>query len=83
MANLTIRNVDDRTKQTLRVRAARHGVSMEEEARRILKEALGRPSAPGGLGSRLLARFAASATDEFVVPPRQAPREAPEWDSSE
>jgi hypothetical protein len=56
---------------------------MEEEARRILKEALGRPSAPGGLGSRLLARFAASATDEFVVPPRQAPREAPEWDSSE
>lgn len=37
MAVLTIRNLDDHTKNALRVRAARHGVSMEEEARRILR----------------------------------------------
>ncbi|HEX8164816.1 MAG TPA: bifunctional phosphopantothenoylcysteine decarboxylase/phosphopantothenate--cysteine ligase CoaBC [Beijerinckiaceae bacterium] len=36
MGNLTIRRIDDRVKERLRVRAARRGVSMEEEARRIL-----------------------------------------------
>lgn len=36
MATLTIRNLDDRVKQALREQAARHGVSMEEEVRRIL-----------------------------------------------
>ena len=38
MATLTIRNLDDETKQALRFRAARHGVSMEQEARLILKK---------------------------------------------
>ena len=37
MATLTIRNVDDETKQALRFRAARHGVSMEQEVRTILR----------------------------------------------
>jgi len=41
LANLTIRNLDEATKQALRIRAALSGVSMEEEARRILKAALG------------------------------------------
>jgi phosphopantothenoylcysteine decarboxylase/phosphopantothenate--cysteine ligase len=39
MGNLTIRKIDDRVKERLRVRAARRGVSMEEEARRILSAA--------------------------------------------
>ena len=33
MATLTIRNLDDSTKAQLRLQAARHGRSMEEEAR--------------------------------------------------
>ncbi|HEY5818341.1 MAG TPA: plasmid stabilization protein [Mesorhizobium sp.] len=37
MASVTIRNVDERTKRNLRLRAARRGVSMEEEARTILR----------------------------------------------
>lgn len=37
MATLTIRNLDDETKKALRFRAARHGVSMEQEARTILR----------------------------------------------
>jgi antitoxin FitA len=41
MATLTIRNVDPVLKEELRVRAARHGRSMEAELRHILKEALG------------------------------------------
>ena len=37
MASLTIRQIDEITKQTLRERAARNGVSMEQELRTILQ----------------------------------------------
>jgi len=47
MANLSIRKIDDGTVQSLRIRAAKHGVSMEEEVRRILDAAV-RPPAPLG-----------------------------------
>ena len=40
MATLTIRNVDVGVKERLRVRAARHGRSMEAEVRSILSEAV-------------------------------------------
>ncbi len=40
MATLTIRNVDDEIKAKIREQAARHGVSMEEEVRRILRRAV-------------------------------------------
>jgi len=80
MASIVIRNIDDLTKQTLRIRAARHGVSMEEEARRILKEALVRSGAPARLGRRLLDRFSGSRSDEFVLPGRRMPPEPQEWD---
>ena len=40
MATLTIRNVDAAVKERLRVRAARHGRSMEAEIRSILSEAV-------------------------------------------
>jgi plasmid stability protein len=80
MTSLTIRNLDDATKQRLRIRAARHGVSMEEEVRRILKEALRPTEASSGFGKRLRDRFAGLATEEFAVPERHAPRRAPQWD---
>ena len=41
MASITIRNLDDHIKQRLRVRAATHGRSMEEEARDILRQVMG------------------------------------------
>ncbi len=40
MASITIRSLDDDLKARLRVRAAQHGRSMEEEARQVLREAL-------------------------------------------
>ncbi|MEJ0068914.1 MAG: plasmid stabilization protein [Pseudomonadota bacterium] len=40
MASITIRNLDDGLKGKLRVRAAEHGRSMEEEARDILRTTL-------------------------------------------
>lgn len=80
MSSLTIRNLDDTTKQRLRIRAARHGVSMEEEVRRILKEALRPAEATSGLGQSLRDLFAGLDTDEFVLPERHVPRPAPNWD---
>lgn len=80
MTSLTIRNVDDATKQRLRIQAARHGVSMEEEVRRILKEALRPAEAPSGLGQRLRDRFAGLAAEEFVAPERHASRSVLQWD---
>ena len=40
MASITIRNIDDDLKERLRVRAAKNGHSMEEEARIILNRAI-------------------------------------------
>ena len=39
MASITIRQLDDELKQRLRLRAARNGRSMEDEARTILRQA--------------------------------------------
>ena len=61
MATLTIRNLDERTKAQLRVQAARHGRSMEEEARTILRTAIESTQAEvqvERLGSRIQAHFA-------------------------
>ena len=51
MATLTIRRLDDDVKEALRVRAARAGRSMEDEARTILTQAI-----RGIDGPRLLLR---------------------------
>lgn len=48
MATMTIRNLGDDVKARLRVRAALHGRSMEEEARTILRDALAAQPRSGG-----------------------------------
>ena len=59
MATITIRQLDEKTKSRLRIRAAHHGRSMEEEAREILRSAL-TSSAPikGNLAESIQRRFA-------------------------
>ena len=49
MASLSIRKLDDEIYDRLRARATRHGVSMEEEARQILKRAVASPERLGDL----------------------------------
>jgi plasmid stability protein len=58
MASITIRNLDDDVKARLRLAAARHGCSMEEEARRILKSTLLADDNEYGLGTRIHKLFA-------------------------
>ena len=55
MASITIRRLDESTKAGLRIRAAHHGRSMEQEAREILKEALkGKKTGQGNLAESLV-----------------------------
>jgi plasmid stability protein len=60
MATITIRNLDEKTKARLHVRAAQHGRSMEEEARTLLRAALRDESTPrGSLAEAIRASFSA------------------------
>ncbi|MCX7270528.1 MAG: Arc family DNA-binding protein [Burkholderiales bacterium] len=70
MSTLTIRNIDDATKDKLRQAAASHGRSMEEEVRTILRNALAQSTPTEGLGSRIHARFAALGGYELELPAR-------------
>lgn len=59
MAQFVVRHLEEEVKARLQRRAARHGRSMEEEARDILRNALKSEGAPAPLlGSRIAARFA-------------------------
>jgi plasmid stability protein len=78
MAALTIRKLDQKTKTRLRVRAAHHGRSMEEEAREILRSALTTPSRTNGnLAEAIRRRFASFGGIEISLPKRDAVRKAP------
>jgi plasmid stability protein len=80
MATLTIRQLDEKTKSRLRIRAAHHGRSMEEEAREILRSALTASSSAGeNLAEAIRRRFAALGGLELKLPPRDAMRDAPEF----
>ncbi|MDE2875911.1 MAG: plasmid stabilization protein [Gemmatimonadota bacterium] len=80
MASITIRNLDDEVKTRLRVRAASNGRSMEEEARRILADAVERRTAPAnGLGTALHELFKPYGGVELELPPRDPMREPPRF----
>jgi plasmid stability protein len=79
MASITIRNLDDDIKQRLRVRAAEHGRSMEEEAREILRRVMGESAPPRNLAAAIRARLAASARVDLELPAREPMREPPEF----
>jgi antitoxin FitA len=78
MASITIRNLDEQTKTKLRVRAAHHGRSMEDEARNILRSALTeRPTTPRNLAEAIGMRFRPLGGIELRLPEREPMREPP------
>jgi plasmid stability protein len=82
MASMTIRNLDDGLKQRLRVRAATHGRSMEDEARDILRTALATTEPVArNLADTIRARLQSIGGVELEIPPRQAIRDAPDFDA--
>lgn len=80
MSILTVRRLDPMVKEQLRVRAARHGHSMEEEARRILAAACTTEEQPGNLADIALALFGPEHGVELELPTRQIGRAPPRFD---
>jgi plasmid stability protein len=80
MATLTIRQLDEKIKTRLRVRAAHHGRSMEEEAREILRSALvAQPNLKDNLADIVRRRFAPLGGVELELPPRDPIRKPPDF----
>jgi plasmid stability protein len=71
MASITIRKLPENTKRRLRMRAARNGRSMEQEARELLELGLARDDAePVSLGEAIRRRFAPLGGVDLKIPPR-------------
>jgi len=72
MATILIRQLDEQTKTRLRMSAARHGRSMEEEAREVLKDAFRSERArPKNLAAAVRRRFARLGGVELPEPVRE------------
>lgn len=74
MASLTIRNLDDQLKTLLRLQAVRHGCSMEQEARDILRRAVQAQPAGAGFAQKISQRFAGLNAGELPIPKRRTAR---------
>ena len=82
MSSLTVRNLDESVKNSLRVRAARNGRSMEEEVRQILQNIVA-PEQAGQMSfaERVNSRFAGLDVDSLPIPARQPARKPPDIDT--
>lgn len=80
MASITIRNLDEDVKTRLRTRAAENHRSMEEEARRILSDAVSveKPKLRD-LAAFTRDCFAPVGGMELELPQREAMREPPDF----
>ena len=78
MASITIRKLDEKTKARLRLRAARHGRSMEAEARTLLRSAL-QTDEPrtSNLADSIRTRFRKVGGVDLRLPSREPIREPP------
>jgi plasmid stability protein len=79
MASITIRKLDAGLKARLRIRAARHGRSMEDEARDVLRVALAQEQqTPGNVLEAIRRRFAKVGPVDLQIPPRDPMRKPPD-----
>jgi plasmid stability protein len=79
MAAMSIRNLDERVVELLRIRAARHGRSMEAEVRAIIVDAVREPDQGPNLAQAIMARFGEIGGVELDLPPRGATPRAVEF----
>ena len=75
MSSITVRNLDEFVKAGLRLRAARHGFSVEQEVRQILRQAVA-PEAVGDVSfaERVHRRFVGLKADDLPIPARRPAR---------
>jgi antitoxin FitA len=74
MPSLSVRRIDKDVYDRLRIRAAEHSVSMEEEVRRIIQRAV---AAPERLGQLAVQCFGPGHGVELQLPPRE-PHQPPD-----
>ncbi len=77
MAALTIRNIDDEVKNRLRLQAAQHGCSMEQEVREILMHAVLPKRNQPAFAQRIQKHFASLKLEVLPIPKRQRARTPP------
>ena len=76
MANINVRGLSDKTKEALRVRAAKAGMSLEAYARRaLLKASLANGDEPKAILDLAEKHFGARNGVELDIPPRSTHRE--------
>jgi antitoxin FitA len=67
VAQLVVRNIEKEVKVRLQRRASRHGRSMEEEVRDILRNAVNEQDvAVGGLGTEIASLFSGVGLDQDI-----------------
>jgi len=69
MPSLSVRKIEEETLSLLRVQAAKHGVSMEEEVRQIIKKSVSTPGCLGDMAVRLFSP--AYGSDALDIAPRE------------
>jgi plasmid stability protein len=74
VATVTVRKLDEGVKARLRLRAARHGRSMEEEAREILRAAVAGETDAAALLERVRGLLDPVGGVDLELPPRTPPR---------
>lgn len=80
MATLTVRRLEADTHRRLRIRAAQHGRSTEEEVREILREAVSEvPGAEPDLVTAIRARLGDGGGADLPLPAREPMREPPDF----
>jgi plasmid stability protein len=79
MGSMLIRNFDDELRARLRVRAAQHGRSMEEEVRTILRRELAATEKPPSVVDLFAERFGSERGIDLGPRPAVLEREPPDF----
>lgn len=76
MSGITVRNLDESIKAGLRLRATRHGWSMEQEVRSILQKAVGADgqAQPMDFAQCIQQRFQGLDASDLPIPARRTGR---------
>lgn len=82
MSSITVRNLDETIKNGLRIRAARHGWSMEQEVRQILRQTIAPEQTEAiSFAERINRRFSGLDAESLSLPARKPARIPPGFDT--
>lgn len=82
MSSITVRNLDEAVKNSLRIRAARHGWSMEQEVRQILQQTVAPEQTEAiSFAERVNRRFSGLDAESLSLPARKTARIPPGFDT--